>query len=65
MVKKFEEFNMINESKVVSFKKSNGNFVVMTGAPGSGKSTVSSSFVNLPIINILMLICIVKEWLNN
>lgn len=45
IIKNFNNF--INESRVVGFEQPNGNFVVMGGSPGSGKSFVSSNLVNL------------------
>ena len=45
-IKKYSE--MINESKIVGFDNSNeGNFVVIAGGPGAGKSFVTSNLLNL------------------
>lgn len=46
MLKKYKEF--INETRVVSFdNEKDGNFVVVVGGAGSGKSFVSSNLLNL------------------
>jgi dephospho-CoA kinase len=45
-LKLFENFS-INEAKVVNFNQKNGNFVVIGGGPGSGKSFVSENLINL------------------
>jgi predicted kinase len=47
VIQKFDDYNNLNEHKVISFKKPQGNFVVMTGSPGAGKSMIASNFVNL------------------
>jgi len=41
-------FNFLNENKVVNFSDpKNGNFVVLMGGPGSGKSFISNNLLNL------------------
>ncbi len=41
-------FNFINEGKVVNFENQNeGNFIILLGGPGSGKSTVSRNLFNI------------------
>jgi predicted kinase len=38
---------MLTESKVVSFDSPNGNFVIIAGGPGAGKSYIVNNFINL------------------
>jgi predicted kinase len=42
----------INEGKVVNFNSENGNFIILMGGPGSGKSTVSKNLINLRNVKI-------------
>jgi len=39
---------MLVESKVVGFEKPYGNFVIIAGGPGAGKSYVTKNFIDLP-----------------
>ena len=39
---------MLLESKMVGFDNPDGNFVIIAGGPGSGKSYVTQNFINLP-----------------
>ncbi len=38
---------MLMESKMVTFNQPNGNFVILAGGPGAGKSYVSQHFIDL------------------
>lgn len=39
---------MFTESKVVGFDNPRGNFVIIAGGPGAGKSYVTQNFIDLP-----------------
>jgi len=39
--------NFINEGRVVNLDDDNGNFIILMGGPGSGKSMVSKNLINL------------------
>lgn len=39
---------MLIESRVVGFDKPHGNFVIIAGGPGAGKSYVTQNFIDLP-----------------
>ena len=38
---------MLMEAKMVTFNQPNGNFVILAGGPGAGKSYVSQHFIDL------------------
>ena len=40
-------FNFINEGRVVNVTNKTGNFIMLMGGPGSGKSEISKKFINV------------------
>jgi len=44
--------SFIFEGKIVNFEQKNGNFIILMGGPGSGKSTIVNNLLNITNVKI-------------